>query len=480
MLDNQKNQIQAMKNQYKNQMREEQKGVMRMVREEKKRMKIEDRAVNRLQRIVKGIEKKVNKERKKREKKRAPKPKKVKSELVNGYYSDGVRINFYTAKTDISKRKRVNGKVVGEERERLFSESAGFYRVFKGFVGNHEFMDQFTGSIDNQAYFYAMLSAADNFLNDIYKKYKTQLRGRFAVKCVFSREDASGEIQIVTEYFNSVESIEITRVKNYEVDLANVNEDFIEQIENFLKNGSGWKLIGITGYYINLGELKRVIGRSYIPLPEKLSKNKSLVNIKNKGDNCFQLCIIANDKMVDRNNHPNAERHYNKKELMEKYNWDKLFDGENKWVSIDKIHHFERNNRVMVNVFYWNNAEKRVQTLERSKLKKGEYDKVVRLLLIEDEKNPEQKHYVLIRDFSKFFNQIITNTDGHKIYPCDNCLSYFRDEKNLERHIEGGCEDMETQRVTMLGKKENSIEFKNYKNKEYIHLQTIVIPRHIR
>jgi hypothetical protein len=140
---------------------------------------------------------------------------------------------------------------------------------------------------------------------------------------------------------------------------------------------------------------------------------------------------------------------------------------EEKYVNVTRIKHFEKNKRYMVNVFYYDREKKQVYTLQKSTLNKGEYERVCNLLLIEDEKTQEKKHYLLIRDLSRFFKNIAGLDTKKKIYPCINCLNYFYNEDKLKEHQEVGCEDNEVQKTIMPKKdgKSNFVEFENYKKK---------------
>lgn len=402
-------------------------------------------------------------EKKKRTRKPQPKKDKNAKFLVSEYkLNNGIIGKYYSQDQNIKKvvYDVNNNKTVLD----LFTEK-DFIKTYKLYVKPYYYIYPESNIFNYFTYFIDTLELNNLFINDLYNKFRKNLKLRFAVKCVFQRYDEGNEADhYITTYFNSEKSLNVLNIGNFIKELQEINEIFIYQIEEFKKRGSGWKLVSIDGYFINVGDLVHTSAESYIPTPKKLEKNNALVNIQNKGNNCFELCIIANDLKIERNAF--RETHYNKEELLNKYNWEKLYEAQEKTksVNVKRIKYFEKNNKISVNVFYFNNQSGEVSLLEKTKLKIGEYEKTCDLLLIEDVENPEKKHYVLIRNFNRFYKQLVNNQHDHQLFPCRHCMNYFYCEDKLKSHIENGCEENEAQTLIMPTEEDNYIEFKNFKN----------------
>ena len=93
-------------------------------------------------------------------------------------------------------------------------------------------------------------------------------------------------------YFNSKAQIimNISAIKpNLEMSLEKIMNDVAE----WLKEGSGWTTDGVLENYFNLVNYKPLEGKSYIPLPKELQNSlKGLINLKNEDNECFRWCHI--------------------------------------------------------------------------------------------------------------------------------------------------------------------------------------------
>ena len=94
---------------------------------------------------------------------------------------------------------------------------------------------------------------------------------------------------------------------------------------------------------------------------------------------------------------------------------------------IDK---FEKNNKISINLYGWDEEKNEISILRVSKEKQNE--KEIDLLLISNENG---KHYCLIKNLSRLVSKQVSN-HGHKIHIYHYCLQYFKHEKTLKNHLE--------------------------------------------
>ena len=86
-------------------------------------------------------------------------------------------------------------------------------------------------------------------------------------------------------YFNSATKTVINSDK-YMFDKS--FQEVLYRIENWINEGSGWKIESINGEYVNILCYSPLMGNTYIELPGKLkSPMKGLINIKNNDNKYF-------------------------------------------------------------------------------------------------------------------------------------------------------------------------------------------------
>ena len=105
---------------------------------------------------------------------------------------------------------------------------------------------------------------------------------------------------------------------------------------------------------IHLNQFKPLAGRSFIPLPQKLTQKKAIINVRNEDDRCFQWAVLSalHNKEVDRKS---ANRVTQYKQWAGELN----FDGIEFPVSLKAIDKFERQNaNLNINVFGYDGVKK--------------------------------------------------------------------------------------------------------------------------
>ena len=254
-------------------------------------------------------------------------------------------------------------------------------------------------------------------------------------------------------FFNSnILSFNSTHILNsFIVDVISSFENDLEQA----KRGSDLTLLSIDKLDIKTAKSKAIVGGSYIPLPDFISKKQACINIINDDEKCFIWSILAS-------------KHYNeikggcknKASTYKKYlNEIKEPDGVTYPLDIDFVPEFEKLNNLKINIFELKdgNSEEEKKEEEEYNLyikqsggKKKEdqkedneyvvkilyhsynkYKDVVNLLWFEKDGH---SHYVWIKDLNRLDKH---NVATHaSMYRCDYCLlQRFLTKEKLFNHI---------------------------------------------
>ena len=184
-------------------------------------------------------------------------------------------------------------------------------------------------------------------------------------------------------------------------------------------------------------------GSSYIKLPQEL-KNRSIINLKNKDNECFRWCHIR---------HLNPqEKDPQRIKKVDKAYIDKLnYTGIEFPVTVKQINKIEKQNNICINLFGYEEKQKFPIYISKEKFT----DHMELLLITEGENN----HYVLIKDFNKFmFNQ---TKHEHRKHFCMHCLQCFSREDVLTEH-KNNCISINGEQAIKMPEKGHIVNFKNY------------------
>ena len=216
-----------------------------------------------------------------------------------------------------------------------------------------------------------------------------------------------------------------------------------------ISEGSGWVVTAVLKHYINVAKYDPTKGSSYIDLPPELKNRKATINIKNDDNECFRWCHIR--MLNPKKDHAERISQSDKKFV------DKLdYSGITFPVDIKQINKIEKQNKINVNVFNYDNKQ-----LLPIRISKEKHNKVLNLLLIAD---GQKQHYVLIKDFNKFmFHQ--TNHKEKKHF-CMYCLQCFSSERVLNNHTENCMIFNGEQAIKMPSKDNNILKFNNHHKQE--------------
>ena len=150
------------------------------------------------------------------------------------------------------------------------------------------------------------LSVSKNSIKNLFDTLLREKRGFkyiISVKITLKKWINENEIDPRTLYFNTP----VKTVTNQRYHLNHSFEEILNLLDIWINEGSGWTIEKIGGISINAANYEPLSGSSYIPLLKELNNSmKGLINLKNKGHECFMWChvrlIIPQDKNAERIN----------------------------------------------------------------------------------------------------------------------------------------------------------------------------------
>lgn len=232
--------------------------------------------------------------------------------------------------------------------------------------------------------------------------------------------------------------------------IEDLHEELKQKLIEHEGRGSGWSLLSIDGMDIRVhkhGYGDR--GSSYIPLPEKIARTRSCINVKNVNNECFRYAMLA--KFVEEANADRPNRKYDA--LSFKYNFKNLSYP----ISLFDIKRFQKHNPgSSVNVFGLDQSNN-VYPLQISPVEKVDHTD---LLLIKD---GDVSHYVYIKNFNKLVAKQVSKSE-HRVTVCKRCFCFTR---NLHRgngnawlrdHLRL-CSQKEITRICLPSQKQSKVKF---------------------
>ena len=128
-------------------------------------------------------------------------------------------------------------------------------------------------------------------ISRFFEKILNQNKG-FEFVVVNFEKLKNGEPEEEMVYFNSKGQI-IMNISDIKPNLEMSQEKIMNDVAEWLKEGSGWTTDGVLEHYFNLVNYTPLEGKSYIPLPKELQNNLiGLINLKNEDNECFRWCHI--------------------------------------------------------------------------------------------------------------------------------------------------------------------------------------------
>ena len=247
-------------------------------------------------------------------------------------------------------------------------------------------------------------------------------------------------------YFQSKTYINLEK-SNVKVFLKEMIKEILDKLNIYQKRGTGWYFKEVIRLEIRIVEYKPMKGGTYIPLPDFITKKKSIINMQNKDDKCFLWSIL-------RFLHP-AQMNEVRLTDLKKYVNDLNFKGIDFPVKVKDITKFEKQNPNLPGISLFSvNDNNKIYPL---RVNQKDCQKTIDLFLYSEN---EKQHYSLIKNFSRLVRSQITKDTTRKLHFCKKCFNHYTKEELLKKHITY-CSNNETATAIMPAK--NSIlKFKHH------------------
>ena len=107
------------------------------------------------------------------------------------------------------------------------------------------------------------LEASKSSIKDLFKDFLNEMKGfkyQFRVKMLLSKEKENKNIEHAPVYFNSATKTVI----NSEFNLDKSFQEILYRIDNWINEGSGWKIESINGKYVNISMYSPFVGNTLL------------------------------------------------------------------------------------------------------------------------------------------------------------------------------------------------------------------------
>lgn len=216
---------------------------------------------------------------------------------------------------------------------------------------------------------------------------------------------------------NPADTIEL--LKDFYAKTIDLYESYKENVKRILKIN------------IHIAKVNPLTAESYIDLPPNIKNKKACINIKNKDNLCFIYSVLCGIKTPEKD----AERVTKYTERLNEL----IYNPEDMPMDINKIIHFEKRNKLRINVFGLDGKNNQVVPLYNTKQRKQTEYKLIHLLYYKPEGT--NGHYCYIKNFDALFsNQSTSKKDHNKNLVCPYCCEFNAKggsgKQAMERHIE--------------------------------------------
>jgi len=236
-----------------------------------------------------------------------------------------------------------------------------------------------------------------------------------------------------------------------ELNLADIIAQFMEKIDGFSGQNSGWIISQINYIRLCWGCYRPLMAGTFIPTPKWIASKKAVVNVQCfDDDNCFQYSVLAGMNVIKAGTRNNKSRPSQYKPFMRMLN----MDGIETPVPLSSIDKFENQNpEISVNMLYLD--DKDIVPIRTSKFcNQRKYH--VNLLMLT---NQDKFHYTCVRSLSR----LVAHRTKHnpKTYVCHYCLHPFSKEDLLNEHLPI-CSQHKPQQVVYPQPGKNILKFDKY------------------
>jgi len=98
-----------------------------------------------------------------------------------------------------------------------------------------------------------------------------------------------------------------------DIDVQALRVDLSSQLDRFTNFGSGWSLIGIDDFTVNIARSNPLMGSSHIGTPSFIKRKSAVINVENiKDEECFRWAVLSALYPVKRNKHTDSDSKYRK------------------------------------------------------------------------------------------------------------------------------------------------------------------------
>ena len=255
----------------------------------------------------------------------------------------------------------------------------------------------------------------------------------------------------------------------YKLDDASAEID--SQIDEFVRNGSGWIIDDVEAVYLELSKFQPVGGGTFIPLPDHIKAKKACINVINSDNQCLRWALLA------AKHHEDVGANHNRVSKYAPYANELDFSDVEFPAGISAITTLESNNAdLSINVFGISEDGKTVVPLRLTR--KGDPQEAINLLLFSGEtaNECEDQHWVFIKSMSR----LIANKSCVPRKVCYRCLNALSSQAALENH-QVFCKDHLVARAVMPQKGEK-LRFTQYEKQLrtpyviYADFESLIVP----
>ena len=235
-----------------------------------------------------------------------------------------------------------------------------------------------------------------------------------------------------------------------ELNLSDIITQFMEKIDGFSGQNSGWIISQIKYLRLCWGCYRPLTAGTYIPTPKSLLSKKAIVNVRCLDDNkCFQYSVLAGINVIKSGYHKYRPSQY--KKYMHMLN----MDGIESPVPLSSIGKFENQNLdISVNVLYLDEGRDIIPIRTSKFCNQRKYH--VNLLMLTDQ---DKFHYTSIQSLSRLIGN--RTKHRHRTFICDYCLHPFSKERHLKEHLPI-CSRHEPQQIIYPKPGKNVLKFDKF------------------
>ena len=171
------------------------------------------------------------------------------------------------------------------------------------------------------------------------------LKYSFGLEAVFVKDSLDGSPTFTdppTRFYTEQKAI----LNKDDIDLSKEFSVLVARIEDFVQNGSGWKLNTLKTSWLDVAKYEPIKGSSYLPLPDSLKNKRAVINVKNDDDHCLRYALRV--ALFPTNNHPERLSSCTKDDGLN-------FEGIESPTPVSQISKVETLNNLAINVYGWEN-----------------------------------------------------------------------------------------------------------------------------